>query len=192
MREPFSGAGGRSSRLWHIVNKKPGNRRLAELFIWSKALLGAEVGAGRTGLSRSVVRRAAFRDEDLNTAGPASSKAKSGVYLFMTSSVIITTVTAERSDGAGLNQGLCIGGEGFHPLWGNSISSQTSPKGDGRGPDSALPGAGWAPMEMRQESSIRGADSSRDFAGSCTALCSSPGWADKRPVSPSEHGLAGI
>lgn len=84
---------------------------------------------GRTGLLRSVVRRVAFCDEDLNTAGPASSKANSGVYLFMTSSVILTTAAAERSDRAGFKQGLLIRGGGFRLPWGSSMLSQTSLKG---------------------------------------------------------------
>ena len=72
----------------------------------------------------------ALCDEDLDTAGPASSKANSGVYLFMSSSVILTTAAAEEhSDGAGFEQGLLFGGGGFHLPWGNSVSSQTSPKG---------------------------------------------------------------
>lgn len=90
---------GRSSCLWHIVNKKPRSRRLAELFIWSKARLGAEVGAG-PGCHVWWCKELAFRNEDLRTAGPASSKANSGVYLFMISSVILTTAAAERADGA--------------------------------------------------------------------------------------------
>lgn len=118
LREPFGGTGGRSSCLWHTVNKKAGNRCLVELFIWSKAPLSVEVGAGRTGLSCAAVPRAAFRDEDFSTAGPAPSKANSGVYLFMTSSVILTTATAERVDGAGFEPGLLIGAGRFPPTMG--------------------------------------------------------------------------
>lgn len=134
--------------------------------IYSEESPARRGGGSRTGLSPLVAQRAALRNEDLSTAGPASSKANSGVYLFMTSSVILTAAAAERADGAGSEQGLLIGGGGgggFHLPTGRLHLTEGAM--DAAPISALLRGRDGHRWRWAQESSFRGAGSSPGFRG---------------------------
>lgn len=159
--------------------------------IYSEESPARRGGGSRTGLSPLVAQRAALRNEDLSTAGPASSKANSGVYLFMTSSVILTAAAAERADGAGSEQGLLIGGGGggVPPPHGATPPHR---RGDGCGPDfRPPPGAGWAPVAVGSGVKFSGCRLIPGVSWDPTLLCAAHPVGLIKDPSPSERGLGG-